>query len=306
LYHQATKLKKEVAMDIASGWQRWLPPDDPRLGNGAMLTRDEQGRLIESADCGTRCPGCGICCAGYRDVVTADYAGVEEYEGNLKSGREGLIRQEDGKWWYRSATCGAACPGYGGCCQPFDRHLYPKTVADAHRILLEDATAPRWAMQEALLILAHDGTTEAAETLEAFMPVAHIRLVRFAGRALDEGRYFATMPRNAEEERRMMRQKVRQAWETRAIEARSKIREDLEPRLARHTYELEIAQRLLSKAQDETARQVWQTQVDALAMLVGMIESDMAEQQQEVALCDTMVAQIEADLAAGDFNASAT
>jgi hypothetical protein len=129
------------------------------------------------------------------------------------------------------------------------------------------------------------------------MPVAHTRLAGFAACALDEGRYFTTLPRNAEEERRMMKQEVRQAWEDRALEAQSKIWDDLEPQLARRAYELEIALRLLSKAQDETARQAWQTQVDVLGMLAGMAEGDLAEQQEELALCEMMIAEIEADLA---------
>ena len=285
-------------MNSTPVWQRWLPPYDPRLVDGANVTQDEHGRLIEAADCGTRCPGCGLCCAGYRDVITADtYAGVEEYEDNLKLARGGLLKQQGGLW-YRSATCGEACPGYAQCCQPFDLRERPETSADAHRILLEDATAPRWAMQEALLILAHDGAAEAVETLEAFMPVAHTRLAGFAECALDEGRYFATVPRNAEEERRMMKQEVRQAWEDRAIDAQSKIWEDLEPELARRSYELEITQRLLSKAQDEAARQTWQTQVDVLEMLASMTKGDLAEQQEDLALCEAMIAEIEADLAA--------
>ena len=232
-------------------------------------------------------------------MITADYAGVEEYEGNLKLVRGGLVKQEGGQW-YRSATCGEACPGYEQCCQPFDLRERPETVADARRILLEDATSPRWAMQEALLILAHDGTAEAVETLEAFMPIAHTRLAGFAECALDEGRYFATVPRNAEEERRMMKEEVRQAWEDRAIAAQSKIWETIEPELARRTYEMAIAQRLLSKAQDEASRQTWQTQVDVLQMFVINAENELAEQQEEVALCDAMVAEIEADLAASD------
>ena len=152
-------------------------------------------------------------------------------------------------------------------------------------------------MQEALLILAHEGTIEAVETLEAFMPIAHTRLVGFAECALDEGRYFATVPRNAEEARRMMKQKVRQAWEDRASTAQVKILEDLEPQLARRNYELEIAQRLFCKAQDEAARQTWQIQVDVLGMLVGIAKGDLLEQQEELALCEAMIAEIEADLA---------
>ena len=286
-------------MNSTTAWQPWLPSYDPRRGDGATVTQDEHGRMIETADCGIRCPGCGICCAGYRDVVTADYAGVEEYEDNLKLVRGGLVKQEGGQW-YRSATCGEACPGYGLCCQPFDLRERPETVADARRILLEEATAPLWAMQEALLILAHEGTAEAVAALEAYMPVAHARLAGFAECALDEGRYFATVPRDAEEERRMMKQEVCQAWENRGLAAQGKIWEDLELQLARQTYELAIARRLLDKAPDEAARQTWQTQVDVLGMLVGMTEGDLTEQQEEVALCDAMVAEIEADLAESD------
>jgi hypothetical protein len=261
------------------------------------VTEDEHGRLIETADCGVRCPGCGICCAGYRDVVTADYEGEEEFEGNLKLARGGLTRLENGAW-YRSATCGEACPGYDRCCQPFDLRQRPETIADARRVLLEDKTSPRWQMQEALLILAHEGTSEAVDALEAFMPRAHTRLAGFAECALDEGRYFATVPRSAEEERTMMKREVRDAWEERAVEAQGQIWDTLEPKLERARYELEIAQRLLAKAPDEAARQTWQTQVDVLGMLVGMAESDLAEQQDEFALCEAMVAEIEADLAA--------
>lgn len=283
-------------MDVSIGWQSWIPPYDPRLVDGATVIEDEHGRMIQTADCGIRCPGCGICCAGYRDVVTADYAGEEEYEANLKLTRGGLVKQEGGSW-YRSATCGEACPGYGQCCQPFDLRQRPETVADARRVLLEDATSPRWAMQEALLILAHDGTAAAVAALEAYIPVAHARLAGFSECALDEGRFFAATPRNAEEEQTMMKQEVRQAWEDRAIVAQSKIWEDIEPELARRQYEMAIAQRLLSKAQDEAGRETWQTEVDVLQMFVINAENELAEQQEELALCEAMIAEIEADLA---------
>lgn len=285
-------------MDVTLAWTPWVPPFDPRRGDGATVVEDEHGRLIETADCGIRCPGCGICCAGYRDVVATDYTGVEEYAANLKLVRGGLVKQEDGSW-YRVATCGQTCPGYDHCCQPFEQRQRPETVADARRVLLEDATAPRWAMQEALLLLAHEGTAEAVATLEAYMPVAHTKLAGFAECAQDEGRYFASVPRNAEEEHRMMQQEVREAWEDRSIAAQSKIWEDLEPELARRKYEMEIAQRLLHKAQNEADRETWQTQVDVLQMFVTQAEDDLAEEQAEVALCDAMVAEIEADLAAG-------
>lgn len=64
---------------VSTDWTQWTPPYDPRQVNGAVVTEDEHGRLIGNADCGQRCPGCGICCAGYRDSITVDYFGVEEF-----------------------------------------------------------------------------------------------------------------------------------------------------------------------------------------------------------------------------------
>jgi hypothetical protein len=282
-------------MNSASVWTPWIPPFDPRRLDGASVMQDEHGRWIEAADCGTHCPGCGLCCAGYRDVITADYAGVEEYEANLKLGRGGLTRGEDDTW-YRVAACGESCPGYDRCCQPFDARQRPETVADARRVLLEDAAPPRWQMQEALLILAHEGTAEAVAALEAYLPMAHTRVAGFAECALDEGRFFAAAPRNAEEERHMLKQEVRQTWENRSLEAQSKIWETIEPELARRRYEMEIAQRLLAKAQDATSRDTWQIEVDVLQMLIAQAEEQLAEEQAEVARCDAVVAEIEADL----------
>ena len=278
-------------------WTQWTPPYDPRQVDGATVTEDEHRRLIETADCGTRCPGCGICCAGYRDVITAEYAGEEEFAGNLEMVRGGLVQLEGGLWYHVSA-CGESCPGYGRCCRPFGQRQRPETVADARHVLLEDDASPRWQMQEALLILAHEGTTEAVDVLEAFMPRAHTRLAGFAECALDEGRYFATIPRNAEEARTMMKREVLRVWEDRAISAQSKIEETIEPELERLRYETEIAQRLLTKAQDEAARETWQTQMDVLQTMIGMTEGDLVKQQEELALCETMIAEIEADLTA--------
>ena len=281
-------------------WEKWIPPYDPRQMDGTTATEDEHRRLIETADCGTRCPGCGICCAGYRDVITADYFGEEEFEGNLKMGRGGLV-ELDGGAWYCISTCGESCPGYGRCCPPFDLRRCPETVADARRILLDRDDSQRWEMQEALLILAHDGSAEAVEVLETYLPRAHTRLKGFAGCALDEGRYFATIPHNAEEERMMIKHDVLRTWENRAIDAQTRIDEEILAELERRRYELEIAQRLLDKAQDDAARETWRIQVDVLEMLVGQAEADLEQQQEDLALCEAMIAEIEADLEAGEL-----
>ena len=86
-------------------------------------------------------------------------------------------------------------------------------------------------------------------------------------------------------------------WEERAAEAQGQIWDSIEPHLERLRYEYEIARRVLAQAPDETAQTTWQTQVDVLYMMIGRAEGDLAEQQAEVALCEAMIAEIEADLA---------
>lgn len=287
-------MNENKGTDPAVDWMPWTPLHDPRRLDGAIAMEDEHGRLVESADCGLRCPGCGICCEVYHDRITGDYFGVEEFEGNLRLGRGGLIQLDDERW-YRIPHCGRSCPGYGRCCPPVGQRNRPKTVADARRVLLEDQASRLWEMQEALLILAHEGTTEAVQVLETYMLQAHTRVAGFAECALDEGRYFASLPRNAEEARVMMKQELRAEWDERAIDAFGKI-EELQHKVERQQYELEIARRLLDKAQDEPARQTWQTQVDVLEMMMQIAEGHIEEQQEEMDLCDAMVAEIDADL----------
>ncbi|MBN1872830.1 MAG: hypothetical protein JXA33_01255 [Anaerolineae bacterium] len=93
-----------------------------------------------------------------------------------------------------------------------------------------------------------------------------------------------------------VKHKVLQSWVRCANRARDKI-EERKTDLACQTYELEIAERVLAKVQDNAHRETWQMQVDVLAMLVGQTESDIEEQQEDQALCETMMAEIEADLA---------
>ena len=137
--------------------------------------------------------------------------------------------------------------------------------------------------------------------LEAYLPRAHTRLEGFAGCALDEGRYFATVPRNAEEERMMIKRDVLRTWENRAIEAQTRVDEEIEVELERLRYELEITQRLLAKAQDDAGRETWRIQVDVLDMMIGQAEARLSKEQEELALCEAMIAEIEADLDAGEM-----
>ena len=74
----------------------------------------------------------------------------------------------------------------------------------------------------------------------------------------------------------MLKREVLRAWENRATETQTRIDEEIEPELERRQYELEIAQRLLEKAQDDASRETWQIQVDVLQMMIGMVEGDLA------------------------------
>jgi hypothetical protein len=262
--------------------------------DSATVIEDVHGRLIESADCGIRCPGCGICCAGYRDQGTADYAGVEEFEANLKLVRGGLVKLEDGLW-YRIPHCGESCPGFGLCCKPYGMRDRPETVADARHVLLEDEVSPLWQQQEALIILAHHGSDEAVQILETFMPRAHVRIAGFAECALDEGRMWADTPRNAKEARAKMKREVLERWDLRACDAFGRI-EEMVAELERLEYAVEIALRLLDKVADDASREVFQARVDALQALAGQAKERLEAKQQEMDWCDAMVAEMQADL----------
>ena len=275
-------------------WTPWIPPGDPRRMDSATVIEDQHGRLIESADCGIRCPGCGICCAGYRDRVTADYAGVEEFEANLKLVRGGLLRLEDGLW-YRIPHCGESCPGYGLCCKPYGIRDRPETVADARRVLLEDNACPLWQQQEALLVLAHDGSAEAVQILEVFMPCAHTRIAGFVECALDEGRMWADTPRTPEEARVKMKREVLEEWDLHAIDAYGRI-EETEAELERLEYAVEIALRLLDRMPDDASRQACQARVDGLQAQVCHTEERLEAEKQEMDWFDAMLAEMQLDL----------
>ena len=67
--------------------------------------------------------------------------------------------------------------------------------------------------------------------------------------------------------------------------------------LARARYEMEIIQRLLAKTSDPESRDTWRIQADVQEMFVVDDENHLAEAQEDLALCQAMIAEIEADLA---------
>ncbi|HOG48543.1 MAG TPA: hypothetical protein PLJ35_10175 [Anaerolineae bacterium] len=284
-------------MDTHAEWTQWTPPYDPRLADGRVVTQDEHGRIIESADCSQSCPGCGLCCAGYRDVVTADYQGTEEPEENLGLGRGGLVKLESGAL-YRPAQCGPSCPGFERCCQPYELRAGPETVADARRILLEDDASPRWAMQQALTTLAHEGSDEAVKVLQAYMPRAHTRLEGFAELAFEEGRCMASCPHNQEEARVLMTRKARQRWEGRACDAYGRI-EELEEELEQVRYDIEVINRLLGREPDEALRADWRTRLAAAQQTLAGAERELAVQRREEDACWAIAEEMAAELGEG-------
>ena len=95
-----------------------------------------------------------------------------------------------------------------------------------------------------------------------------------------------------------IKHEVLQSWERRASRARDKV-EELKIDLAYQSYELEITQRVLAKAQNDSERETWQIQVDVLSMIVGQTEEEIEKEAEDIALCAAMLAELEADLAAG-------
>jgi len=249
-------------------WTQWVPPYDPRRVIGAEVVQDENREFIETADCGTLCPGCGICCAGFRGGHIADC----------------------------KAYCSDSCPGYGKCCPPFDFRNRPANTDDARRILLERDDGQRWEIQEALTHLAHEGTDETIKILETAMHSLPQSLKGFAECALDECRYFSTVPRNEEEALVMMKKEVLNSWEDRAAQAMYKIDEEILHDLEKHRYELKITERMLAKAVDEESRDTWQIQTDVMKMLVIQKEDELKEEENDIALCDLMISEILADI----------
>jgi hypothetical protein len=281
-----------------SAWEKWRAHYDPRLVDSASVTEDEHGRMVETADCGIRCPGGGICCLGYRDTITEDYQGVEELDLNLKAiGQRGGIVQLGENWIYRGAQCDQGCPGYGQCCPPLDlRAAHPGNVDRAREVLLERDDSALWEIREALLFLAHDGADEAVDIMEQYLPKVHTRVAGFAECALDEGKYFNIVPRSEEDRVRILKREVLQQHENKIYEAQAEIDEELLPEIERLVFELAFVRRIKEKNAGKLVETDWQVQVDVLEMLVGTQQARVEELQAEIQRRESIVAEIERDI----------
>jgi hypothetical protein len=280
-----------------SPWTPWKPPDDPRLVDGVNVIQDERGRMIEFADCGQRCPGCGMCCSGYRDLVVENDRGIPEFELNLTAinMRKGLVKVNE-SILYHGASCNRDCPGYGRCCLPFEQRQRPQTLADSRRVLLEDMNAQRWEMQLALLQLAHDGSPTAIETLYEFQPLAHARLQGLVESALREGESVSDAQLSSVDDRRTAQQAVFDHYVSRAAMIQAEIEDEIEPELARLQYEIEIIQRLHDKAVNVQERDDWQIQLDILEMDIARSRDKKVERETDLRSIDKVLDEIRNDM----------
>jgi hypothetical protein len=261
------------------------------------VTEDEHGRIVETADCGIRCPGCGVCCLGYRDAITDDYGGVEEFDLNLQSvTQRGRLVPLGDNLFYRGVQCDNTCPGYEHCCPPRVLQRHPGNVSQAEAILLEPDESTLAEIHEALLCLAHDGTDEALVALEQYLPGAHTRVVGFAECALEEGKYFNSIPRSEEERVRMLKREVLQKYEDQICKAQSEIEEDMLPEIERLEFELEIVRRVKEKSVGKPDETDWQVQVDVLEMMLGTQQGRLEELRSEIKRRELVLAEIEQDI----------
>ncbi|MFQ5617195.1 MAG: hypothetical protein ACE5GO_12150 [Anaerolineales bacterium] len=72
--------------------------------------------------------------------------------------------------------------------------------------------------------------------------------------------------------------------------------EEIQPRLERLHYELEILQRLRDKAVDEDTRADWDIQVSVQRDICTMTAGELDERQADIARYEAIIAEIEADL----------
>jgi hypothetical protein len=282
-------------MNNESRWSPWAPMSDPRLSDGVITTEDEYGRLIVSADCGLRCPGCGICCQGYHDALTVSDRGTQEFEMNLWAPEEELVPL-DNDTYYQPVLCGPSCPGYGRCCPPLELRDLPSNLAEASEVLLEREDSQRWEIEAALMFLAHAGTVEAIQILEDYLPNAHAKVSMLAEIAWDEGMAFAPESFSSDRTELLKRESVLWSWEERLADRQYAIDEQIRPALKQHRYEVEVMQRVLGSVEDPEERALWEDELADLHEHIAELHRDLEYFKQEIELCKTMLLAIDLDI----------
>jgi hypothetical protein len=128
------------------------------------------------------------------------------------------------------------------------------------------------------------------------MPGSNNRLFGFAECALEEGRYFNTVPRSEEERVLMLKREVMQQYEERICDSQAEIDEELIPEIERLEYELEVVRRIKEMNLGKVEETDWQAQVEVIELLIGTHQVKLEEIQREIYRNESSLAEIERDI----------
>lgn len=151
----------------------------------------------------------------------------------------------------------------------------------------------------ALIALAHLGVKEANEVIDDFVFNLNDNLVSdlrsWAEIALDEGEFMASVPRNAAEEERMLKEVVYQDYLDRFAELSGKM-EDAEEDIGQRKYEYEVVKRLKKKAKTPDEKEHWGLEEMAHHDILVWEENRRARWGEELDTVSSILAEIEAEL----------
>jgi len=151
----------------------------------------------------------------------------------------------------------------------------------------------------ALIALAHLGVKEANEVIADFIFNLNDILVKdlrsWAEIALDEGEFMASVPKNAAEEERMLKESVYQDYLERFAELSGKI-EDAEEDIGQRKYEYEVVKRLKKKAKTPDEKEHWDLEEMAHHDILVWEENRKARWEEELETVSSILAEIEAEL----------
>jgi hypothetical protein len=107
----------------------------------------------------------------------------------------------------------------------------------------------------------------------------------------------------------MIKQALKKKMEKLAADAQGEIAREILPNLELLRYELELATRLMERAEGTPAFDDWATDVEMLGVMIFQEEERLAQKEAEIERSRAMLAEVKADLArveAGDLESGQT
>jgi hypothetical protein len=95
----------------------------------------------------------------------------------------------------------------------------------------------------------------------------------------------------------MIKQALKKKMEKLAADAQGEIEREILPNLELLRYELELATRLMERAEGTPAFDDWATDVEMLGVMIFQEEERLAQKEAEIERSQAMLAEVEADLA---------